>query len=207
MSEDTGRSIDAKIAEVALQFGRFGFDGKNDFSNYKYTSAAQIVEAVRKPLCEAGLSVAAQSRVENSEWTPKGSHLVIVSVTLCITDSESNESRVWSGVGSGADKGDKAVMKATTAALKYALATSLLLSWGVTDDPEADTSTDRDHSDKKPSRAKKVASGGNDEEFAAVMKSIEAGEDVPKSKVRTFREHPKFVDMVNAHKAAAAKKE
>jgi hypothetical protein len=33
-------------------------------------------------------------------------------------------------------------MKANTAALKYAVAAGLLISWG--DDPEADASTDRD---------------------------------------------------------------
>ena len=44
-------------------------------------------------------------------------------------------------MGQGTDKGDKAVMKANTAALKYALAGIFLISWG--DDPEADVETDK----------------------------------------------------------------
>lgn len=204
ITEVTPEGIDAKLARIALQFGRFGFDGTNDFSKYKYTSAAQIVEAVRKPLFEEGISVAAQSRVENSEWTPKQSHLVIVSVTLCLTCN--GESRVFSGVGSGADKGDKAVMKATTAALKYALATGFLLSWGVTDDPEADESTDKDHGSKRSPR-KNHKPAGNKRAYEDVMSDITSGVEVAKTEVLAFREHPEYTELVAAHKAANKKED
>ena len=43
-------------------------------------------------------------------------------------------------IGSGQDAGDKAVMKAQTAAIKYAYMLSLCIATG--DDPEADSKTD-----------------------------------------------------------------
>lgn len=44
------------------------------------------------------------------------------------------------GFGSGQDAGDKAIMKAQTAAIKYAYMMSLCIATG--DDPEADSKTD-----------------------------------------------------------------
>src|SRR5690606_34885912 len=64
----------------------------------------------------------------------------VASVTLRIVDTESAEEIQVSGLGQGSDKGDKAVMKAVTAAVKYALSTGFLISWG--DDPEADSGVD-----------------------------------------------------------------
>lgn len=45
-----------------------------------------------------------------------------------------------SGIGSGQDNSDKAVMKAQTAAIKYAY--MLTLAMNTNDDPEADSQTD-----------------------------------------------------------------
>ena len=57
-----------------------------------------------------------------------------------MTDSDSGESVKIKGLGSGQDAGDKATMKAQTAAIKYAFLLSFAISTG--DDPEADTHTD-----------------------------------------------------------------
>ena len=74
--------------------------------------------------------------------TAKGNteHLAIVEITVTLTDSESGETLTLKGLGSGQDAGDKAIMKAQTAALKYCYLLSLAIATG--DDPEADTSTD-----------------------------------------------------------------
>ena len=57
-----------------------------------------------------------------------------------MTDSDSGEQIKIKGLGSGQDAGDKSVMKAQTAAIKYAFLLSFAISTG--DDPEADTHTD-----------------------------------------------------------------
>jgi hypothetical protein len=63
---------------------------------------------------------------------------VTVKVTLRLTDGfEEHETE---GMGSGQDAGDKAIMKAQTAAIKYAWMLALSISTG--DDPEEDAGTD-----------------------------------------------------------------
>ena len=69
-------------------------------------------------------------------------------VKISIIDSESGETVDLYGIGSGQDAGDKAVMKAQTAAIKYAYMMSLCIATG--DDPEADTNTDENNVGDKP---------------------------------------------------------
>ena len=59
---------------------------------------------------------------------------------ILLIDKDSGETVTLTGIGSGQDGGDKAVMKAQTAAIKYAYMLSLAISTG--DDPEADSKTD-----------------------------------------------------------------
>ena len=63
-------------------------------------------------------------------------HQVTVGCNILLIDSESGESIDLYGIGTGQDAGDKAVMKAETAAIKYAYLLSMAISTG--DDPEAD---------------------------------------------------------------------
>ena len=67
-------------------------------------------------------------------------HQVTVGCNILLIDSESGESIDLYGIGTGQDAGDKAVMKAETAAIKYAYLLSMAISTG--DDPEADTDVD-----------------------------------------------------------------
>lgn len=76
---------------------------------------------------------------------------VTVKVTITLVDAESGESVVLVGLGSGQDVGDKAVMKAQTAAMKYAYLMSLAIS--TNDDPEADSRTDEGMQDMSRSGA------------------------------------------------------
>lgn len=59
-----------------------------------------------------------------------------------LLDAETGETVTITGLGSGQDSGDKAVMKAQTAAIKYAYLLSMAISTG--DDPEADIKTDQE---------------------------------------------------------------
>lgn len=60
-------------------------------------------------------------------------------MTITIRDADDSQGEVtFEGLGSGQDAGDKAVMKANTAALKYAYIGGLNIA--MSDDPEQDLS-------------------------------------------------------------------
>lgn len=102
------------------------------------------MEKVNQALSEVGLiTTVVPTLLDFREViTAKGNteKLVTVQVEVTIYDVESGMSVVFSGIGSGQDSGDKAVMKAETAAIKYAYLLSLCIATG--DDPEADRSVD-----------------------------------------------------------------
>ena len=68
-------------------------------------------------------------------------HLATVQMNIRLIDSESGEYIDIAGLGNGQDSGDKAVMKAETASIKYAYMMAFNISTG--DDPEADVRTDQ----------------------------------------------------------------
>ena len=124
-----------KLAEVMKEVGYVQKDATNDFHHYSYASAAAVLRKVNTALSERRIAVASRASLEKFEIIQgsKGAKtLAVVKIDLRFTDGE--ESIRVEGLGSGSDKGDKAVMKANTAALKYALANTFMISWG--DDPE-----------------------------------------------------------------------
>src|SRR5574344_1084641 len=119
-------------------------NGVNDFHHYKYATSADVLEKVNSALVKHKLAsvvtpeVLQASEVLNSKGNAE--QRVTVKVTITLVDAESGESVLLVGLGSGQDVGDKAVMKAQTAAIKYAYLMSLAIS--TNDDPEADSRTD-----------------------------------------------------------------
>ena len=137
MSEQT---LVQKLADVMAEVGYIQKDATNEFHKYRYASAAAVLSKVNAALSSRGIAVSstaelvAHDRIEGAK--PKT--IAVVKLTLIFNDG--TDALQIEGLGSGEDTGDKAVMKANTAALKYALANAFLISWG--DDPEADPSTD-----------------------------------------------------------------
>lgn len=121
------------LAEVMGKVGYVQKHGKNDFHKYRYARAEDIFRKVNEELSKRGICVS--SHVALAYHEP--GHAII---QITLTFLKGDESVTVQGLGEGSDKGDKAVMKASTAALKYALASAFLISWG--DDPEADAGTD-----------------------------------------------------------------
>ena len=130
--------LSAKLAEVMAEVGYVKKDATNDFHHYRYASAEAVLKKVNAALSARGIAVATQAELLQYEQFGKGVHAV-VRLSLSFTDGD--EQLTVQGLGEGSDTGDKAVMKADTAALKYALANAFMISWG--DDPEADASTDK----------------------------------------------------------------
>jgi hypothetical protein len=136
-----------KLCEVMGAVGYIQKTGYNKQQGYKYAQETDVVEKVRAELAQR--KVFLMNSVENTSFrtirTAKGNELTVATLTVKYTfiDGESGEKLEFSGVGEGMDSGDKAVYKAQTGALKYALMKTFLIPTG--DDPE------RDH-DEEPQR-------------------------------------------------------
>lgn len=127
MKEDC---LHEKLLRAAARLEYLSKDGRNDFQNYKYVSEAKVKAAVRAALAAEGLIVRGVTMGVMTNSTP-----LSAVVTVCVTISDGSQSVSFDGVGGDSDKSGKAVMKATAAAVKYALTTGFLIATG--DDPEA----------------------------------------------------------------------
>lgn len=164
-SNFTGYSgIAKKLVLIMGECSHVAKDGFNDYHKYKYASAAGVLEAINAALVKHKVaSVVTPAILSSFDVTnAKGNieHQVTVGCNILLIDSESGESMDLYGIGTGQDAGDKAVMKAETAAIKYAYLLSMAISTG--DDPEADTKTD-ENSFAEPQRTAvtKSAPAGN----------------------------------------------
>ena len=137
-----------KLIAVMQECRYVAKNGVNTFHKYKYATCADVLEMVNAAFVKHGIaSITVPEVVDLHEvTTAKGSteHIATVKITIKLVDADSGESLEISGMGSGQDNGDKAVMKAQTAAIKYAYLLSFAISTG--DDPEADQRTDESSS-------------------------------------------------------------
>lgn len=157
----TGYSgIAKKLVLIMGECSHVAKDGFNDFHKYKYASAAGVLEVINAALVKHKVaSVVTPAIISSFDVTnAKGNieHQVTVGCNILLIDSESGESIDLYGIGTGQDAGDKAVMKAETAAIKYAYLLSMAISTG--DDPEADTGVDeRSYTSPQPNTVQKPA--------------------------------------------------
>ena len=136
--------IAKKLVNVMNECSHIAKNGLNSYHQYKYATAEDVLLKVNEALTKNRIAsivipeVASMVDVTNIKGNTE--HLATVNVQIKLIDSESGESVDFFGIGSGQDAGDKAVMKAQTAAIKYAYMLSLCIATG--DDPEADSKTD-----------------------------------------------------------------
>lgn len=111
---------------------------------YRYATCSDVLQKVNAALTKNGIaSIVSPELISLKDvTTAKGNveHLATVKVDVTLIEQDSGETFKLSGLGSGQDAGDKSIMKAQTAAIKYAYLLSLAISNG--DDPEADEHTD-----------------------------------------------------------------
>ena len=136
--------IAKKLVAVMSECSHVGKNGLNSYHQYKYATAEDVLckvnEALTKNKLASVVTPAVDSVVDVVNLKGNKEHLVTISVKIELIDADSGESIVLQGFGSGQDAGDKAVMKAQTAAIKYAYMMSLCIATG--DDPEEDSKTD-----------------------------------------------------------------
>ena len=152
--------ITGKLVKVMAECGYVAKNGSNEFHRYKYATAADVLEKVNAALVKHGIAAAAKPELVDLRdvINQKGNaeHLATVRTIVVLTDEESGESVEFIGLGSGQDIGDKAVMKAQTASIKYAYMLSLAISTG--DDPEADAGVDERNTAAIATRSASVSS-------------------------------------------------
>jgi hypothetical protein len=198
-------SLANKLAEVGLQIGYIQKDGVNTFHKYSYASAEAVLKKANKELFSRGIAVRSDSKLA---FLSEDSSRAVVHTTLTFVDGETGETHSVNGLGQGSDKGDKAVMKANTAALKYALSGAFLISWG--DDPEADATTDRAAASdgeeeapaKRPSSRRTTKPKTADDIIVAISgaESVDALEKIRPS-ILALRDTPEYTPTVEAFKA------
>lgn len=134
--------IAKKLVAVMSECSHVGKNGLNSYHQYKYATAEDVLckvnEALTKNKLASVVTPALDSVVDVVNLKGNKEHLATISVKIELIDSDSGESIVLQGFGSGQDAGDKAIMQ--TAAIKYAYMMSLCIATG--DDPEADSKTD-----------------------------------------------------------------
>jgi len=151
------KTLQECLAQTMGEVGYVQKDATNDFQRYRYASAEAVLKKVNASLSSQGVCCASTADMVSHEVIQGAKkatfHAIVklsltfrkgsdsVTVKLSLTFRKGSDSVTVEGLGSGSDTGDKAVMKANTAALKYCLANAFLISWG--DDPEADVETDR----------------------------------------------------------------
>ncbi len=153
MSTEKEHTLAKKLAEVAREVAYVQKDATNSFQKYKYASAEAVLRKVNDALTSRNIALSTNAElIQYHNGEGKVPSVAIVAITLRFIDGDTSEVIAAQGLGQGADKGDKAVMKANTAALKYAYANSFTISCG--DDREADDSIDKSSKAKKTTKKK-----------------------------------------------------
>lgn len=180
--------IAKKLVNVMAECSHIAKNGLNSYHQYKYATAEDVLLKVNTALTKNKIASVVipeiASMVDVTNLKGNTEHLVTVNVQIKLIDSESGECVDLFGIGSGQDAGDKAVMKAQTAAIKYAYMMSLCIATG--DDPEADTKTDENSS--MGNKGSKVIN--NVKKISAIKKSItvcaNCGEEITSDRVVQF---------------------
>lgn len=141
------RSLRALLCEAALECGYVQKDGYNEGQKYNFASAAGIYAKINPAVFSRGILVepdveliqAPPTLIVRDDSGKVVQGIAVVKTRLRLT-GPAGDVAAFSGIGAGMDAGDKAVMKAQTAASKYAWMTAFCISTG--NDPEADESTD-----------------------------------------------------------------
>lgn len=130
-------SLMHKLVEITQAVERIPKNGHNNHQNYDYALESDIKDVVRKEMANRNLMMIPNelSRTTTQIPTKNGSQqLVTLEIQFTVNDADSGEAIQMVGYGDGQDSGDKAVYKAKTGALKYALTSLFMIPTG--DDPE-----------------------------------------------------------------------
>lgn len=134
------QNLHAKLAEIRGDLnGQIRKTGEHTQGGpqYKFVEALEVGRQFVEKASALGITMLPEAAwVVNVRPTASGKQTVIsIKVDWRVTDSESGETLVVTSFGEGADNSDKALPKAQTNAMKYAI---LMLLQAAGDDPEKD---------------------------------------------------------------------
>ncbi|SMC92428.1 ERF family protein [Sporomusa malonica] len=139
------KNIASKLIKVSRECAAVAKNGTNDFHRYTYVQANDVAKIVNQALINHGIATTVTHEVLNFSSAVnkngKEEKVVTVKATVTFVDADSGETLTTTGLGSGQDIGDKATMKAETAALKYSYIQAFNMACSDAD-PEADSSVD-----------------------------------------------------------------
>jgi hypothetical protein len=137
MSTETKSTIAAKLVLAMGEIDAVTKEGKNEMQKYKYVRAADVANEVRKVLVKHRIAFTYSTgaherwvvdRIDRNTGTVIGQmNYSNLEVHFTFTDADSGDSITLDGIGSGSDTGEKAVYKAMTGALKYALRMNFII--------------------------------------------------------------------------------
>jgi hypothetical protein len=155
---ENAKSLAAKLLAVMEEIDSVEKGGRNQTQNYSYVKSADVARAVRKALIKAKVwpevTMGARHDCEfantNSRGETKTWHGVDVQCIIVFVDTETGErSQPTCALGTAFALDDKAIYKAQTGAIKYALRDAFLIP--DESDPEADESVDHWTAEQKQS--------------------------------------------------------
>lgn len=136
--------LHVKLARLRAEFGFIGKTGTNTGvgGGYQFVEAVHVASRFVEKASALNLTMLPiYMQLLDSNPSASGKQLVYNVATIWrITDADSGEFIDVHSMGQGADSGDKALPKAQTNAMKYAI---LLVLQAAGDDPENDPNTDR----------------------------------------------------------------
>ena len=137
-------SLISKLAEACDAVGGIEKKGRNEFQRYNYVKAADVAKAIRHELFRRGIIVV----IDEKEWseirkitTNSGNEMPEMLLRADVTFRDSSDFLTVQAFATAMDSGDKAIYKAKTGLLKYALRGIGLIP-DEKDDPEFDESVD-----------------------------------------------------------------
>lgn len=153
--------------------------GKNDYDKYSYFSEAQYKELFTELFSENGVELKTEvEEVNEINGTDKQPFGIRVKMLFELFDVETGYSEATHIFGEGLDKGDKALYKAYTGALKYYLANTFMVATG--DDPETESPEGKKTSAKATPKQVEIIKNGYAETLDKLLEfyKIEKVEDL-----------------------------
>ncbi len=143
--------LHAKIAEIITAVENVEKDGYNSQHNYKFTSEAAFLRALRNEMASRNVTVFPKVNPSSVQVHNRADHGDKGFITTCVvdytfTDADTGEQDTASVLAQGYDTLDKGAFKAMTGALKYALRQPFMIPTG--DDAEHDSGNGGGSSDR-----------------------------------------------------------
>lgn len=127
----TTNKLAGKLVKILGALGGVEKKGYNAHQKYYYMREVDVMEALKSQLIENKLIMLTSSEfvdIQKKEGDKKTDFITTVKTTHTFIDSETGEQLSINSVGSGYDSSDKGASKAITAAVKYAIMKTFMIS-------------------------------------------------------------------------------